>query len=371
MKLSLDQVRSWRVRRQFLDRPAEATAERIVERLCGVQAQVASAADLAVAVRRPSPGPGEAGPALDRRRLIKVWAMRGTLHLLPAGDAAAYLSLMAAARTWEKGAWQKTFATTGQIAAIAEAAREALHGRVLTRAELTARILEHTRDESLAELLGSGWGAVLKPLAWQGYLCHGPGDGNRVTFTSPATWLDGWTGLPEPDEAAGRVIPAYLGAYGPATMDTFDQWLIRGASKKASLRKWFAALTRSGELTEVTVDGRAAYARTADLDDIAAAEPLPGVRLLPAFDQFVLGPGTKNEEIIAAGRRDMISKAAGWISPVVVREGRVAGTWETGDEGFTVTLFPEAGAIPDADLSAEITRLAGITGGRPDLTVRR
>ncbi len=366
MELSLDQVRSWRVRRQLLDRPEGASAARIVGRLCGVQAQVASAAEQAIAVRRPSPVTGEAAKALESRELVKVWAMRGTLHLLPAGDAADYLSLMAAARTWEKGSWQKTFATAGQLAAITEAAREALHGTVLTREELAARIVRHTGDDSPAELLGSGWGAVLKPLAWQGYLCHGPGDGTRVTFTSPETWLDGWTGLPDPDEAAERVIPAYLGTYGPATMDTFDQWLIRGASRKASLRRWFG----SGTLTEVTVDGRAAYARTADLDDLAAAEPLPGVRLLPAFDQFVLGPGTRNEEIIAPHRRALISRAAGWIAPVVVSNGQVAGTWESGDDGFTVTLFPEAGAVSRHDLATETDRMAAIVGVRSDLTIR-
>ncbi|MCY1136586.1 winged helix DNA-binding domain-containing protein [Actinoplanes sp. Pm04-4] len=367
MKLSLDQVLSWRMRRQFLDRPKGVSTEQIVERLVGVQAQVASAAEQAVGVRHPASA--ATGEALRNRKLIRVWAMRGTLHLLTPDDAAAGLSLIAAARTWEKGAWQKTFATAAQVAEIADAAREVLHGEVLTREQLAARILERTRDDSLAELLGSGWGAVLKPLAWQGLLCHGPSEGNKITFTSPATWIDGWNGLPEPDEAAQRVIPAYLGAYGPATSDTFDQWLIRGASKKAALRKWFASLTDAGVLTEVTVDGRAAYARTKDLDDLAATEPFTGVRLLPAFDQFVLGPGTKNEEIIAPERRPLISKAAGWISPVVVSGGRVAGTWEAGDNGFSVTLFPEAGAVLRKDLKAEAGRMAKLAGIRPDLTV--
>ncbi|GAB2607985.1 hypothetical protein Aab01nite_61660 [Paractinoplanes abujensis] len=353
---------AWRMRRQFLDRPEGASAERIVGRLCGVQAQVAASAEQAVAARRPAAAEGEAARALEQRKLIKVWAMRGTLHLLTPDDAAACLSLLAAARTWEKGAWQKTFATVAQMDAIAEAVREVLHDAVLTREQLAARILERTRDDSPAELLGSGWGAVLKPLAWQGLLCNGPSDGTRVTFTSPATWLDGWTGLPDPETAAARVIPAYLGAYGPATMDTFDQWLIRGASRKASLRRWFAALTDAGELSEVIVDGRQAFARTADVAGIAAAEHFPGVRLLPAFDQFVLGPGTRNEEIIAAHRRPLISKAAGWISPVVVSGGRVAGTWESGDDGITVTLFPEAGPVSHEDLTAEAGRLTKTTG---------
>jgi len=356
-ELTWDRVRSWRMRRQFLDRPAGIGTEQIVERLCGIQAQVASAADHAIAVRRPEHVRGAGAAALESRRLIKVWAMRGTLHLLTVGQAADFLSLLGAARTWEKGSWQRTYATAGQVEEIAGAAREALDGTVLTREQLAAEIVRRTGDASLAELLGSGWGAILKPLAWQGLLCNGPGEGNRVTFTSPRTWVDGWTGLPEPDEAALRAVPAYLGAYGPATMDAFDQWLLRGATRRATLRGWFTSLVASGEITAVTVEGVPAYARSADVDDIGTAEPMPDVRLLPAFDQFVLGPGTKDEQIIAPHRRAEISRAAGWISPVVVAGGRVAGVWERGGTGVTVTLFPEAGEVPATELAAEVARI--------------
>lgn len=360
-ELTWDRVRSWRMRRQFLDRPDGVDAEQIVERLCGVQAQVASAADHAIAVRRPEHATGAAATGLESRRLIKVWAMRGTLHLLTVGQAADFLSLLGAARIWEKGAWQRTYATAKQVEEIAAAIREVLHGAVLTREELAAAIVRRTGDDSLAGLLGSGWGAILKPLAWQGLLCNGPGDGNRVTFTSPETWAGGWAGgwagLPDPDEAAMRAVPAYLGAYGPATMDAFDQWLLRGATRRATLKGWFASLAAAGEITAVTVEGLPAYARSADVEDIGTAEPMLDVRLLPAFDQFVLGPGTKDEQIIAPHRRAEVSRAAGWISPVVVSGGRVAGVWERGDGGVRVTLFPEAGEVPAAELAAEIARI--------------
>ncbi|WP_433788836.1 winged helix DNA-binding domain-containing protein [Actinoplanes sp. CA-252034] len=369
MEFSLEQVLAWRMERQFLAAVAAESAVAVVGRLCGVQAQVASAAEHAVAVRLAAPATGAVEAALERRELIKVWAMRGTLHLLTVTDAASCLSLMADARTWEKGAWQRTFATTGQIDAIADAVREILPGRALTREQLAAEILQTTRDDSLGELLGSGWGTVLKPLAWQGLVCHGPTDGNRVTFTSPATWADGWTGLPAPDPAAARIIPAYLGAFGPATMEAFDQWLIRGASRRASLRRWFADLSRSGDITEVSVDGQAAFARTADLDDIAAAVPVPGTRLLPAFDQFVLGPGTRDERLIAPHRRALISRTGGWISPVVVDRGRIAGTWEPTGDGLTVSLFAEAEPVPHDSLAGEANRIAKITGGSATLRV--
>jgi hypothetical protein len=71
----------------------------VVRRLCGVQAQVASAAALAVAVRQAKPHTTALSRAVSRRSLVRTWAMRGTLHVLAADEAASYLSLLASART--------------------------------------------------------------------------------------------------------------------------------------------------------------------------------------------------------------------------------------------------------------------------------
>ncbi|WP_052230043.1 crosslink repair DNA glycosylase YcaQ family protein [Streptomyces sp. CT34] len=81
--------------------------------------------------------------ALAARALVKTWAMRGTLHLLPAGGTAAYLSLLGAARTREKPSWQRAFGVAPQqMEMLGEAVDELLDGRLLTRQELTAALLE-------------------------------------------------------------------------------------------------------------------------------------------------------------------------------------------------------------------------------------
>lgn len=38
------------------------------------------------------------------------------------------------------------------------------------------------------------------------------------------------------------MIRGYLGAFGPATPESFDQWLLRGATPRARLRQWFTGL---------------------------------------------------------------------------------------------------------------------------------
>jgi hypothetical protein len=110
-------------------------------------------------------------------------------------------------------------------------------------------------------------------------------------------------------------------------------------------------------LVAVEVDGEPAFLLAEDVDDLGATSPTQAVRLLPGFDQYVLGPGTKAEEIIAPSRRAEVSRTAGWISPVVVAGGRVAGTWKVDGRTVQVRLFEEAGPIPGPALDAEVARI--------------
>jgi hypothetical protein len=108
VKVSWRQALAFRMRRHMLDPVGKLSVPRVVGRLCGVQAQVASSAELAVRVRREASRPGEVVRALSQGRLVKTWAMRGALHLLTPEEAGAFLALMAAGRSWERPAGSGT-----------------------------------------------------------------------------------------------------------------------------------------------------------------------------------------------------------------------------------------------------------------------
>jgi hypothetical protein len=359
LNVSWRRALAWRMRRQLLDPVGELPVPGVVRRLCGVQAQVASFAELAVRVRRETSRPGEVGRALSEGRLIKTWAMRGTLHLLTPEEGGAFLSLMAAGRSWEQPSWQRYFGMTAKRwEVLRPAVREALDGTVLTREELVAAVIARRGLGHVGEALRSGWGTLLKPLAWQGDLCFGPSRANRVTFMRPADASSRWAGIPDPDEAAPVAIVAYLGAYGPATVDNFGNWLSRGRISARQLRTWFGAL--GDRLAEVHVDGERSYVLTEDLDELASARATAALRLLPGFDQYVLGPGTDDGHVVPAARRAAVSRQSGWIAPVVVAGGVVCGTWELDADLVRVAWFREAGKLPRNALEAEVARLASL-----------
>lgn len=355
------QALAWRMRRQLLDPISGLPVTAVVDRLCGVQAQVASSAELAVRVRRTTSKPGEVAAALADGRLIKTWAMRGTLHLVTPEHGGAFLALMAAGRPWARPSWQRYFGLTPAVLEeLRDAAAEALDGRTLTREELIEAVTARRSLAPIADGLRSGWGTLLKPLAWQGDLCFGPSRGTRVTFMRPKDASTRWAGLPEPEAAATTAIAAYLGAYGPASAEAFSGWLSRGWFGKRQLHAWFRAL--GDRLAEIDVEGNRLYLLAEHLDDLLATSPTKAVRLLPGFDQYVLGPGTDDGHVLATARRSAVSRQSGWIAPVVVARGAVAGTWELDGDLVQVAWFHEAGRPPRKALGGEVARLSTIFG---------
>ena len=369
-EISWQQALAWRMRRHLLDPIGRRPVADVVDRLCGVQTQVASSAELAIRVRREESRPGEVDRALRAGRLVKTWAMRGTLHLLTPEKAGAFLSLMAAGRSWERPSWQRYFGMTPkQVETLRGAVRVALEGGPLTRGELVDAIIATRGLRHVGEELRSGWGTLLKPLAWQGDLCFGPSRGSRVTFMRPEDASSRWRGLPDPDEAAASAIVAYFRCYGPATIEAFGSWLAGGYFGKRQLRAWFGALGE--QLVEVDVDGERLHVLAEDLDELESVTPSKAVRLLPGFDQYVLGPGTGDGRVVPTSRRAAVSRQSGWISPVVVVGGGVHGTWELDGDLVRVAWFREAGRPPRTALRAEVARLSSILDRdlRSDVTI--
>ena len=370
LKVTWRQALAWRMKRQLLEPIGSGSVADVVRQLGAVQAQVASSAELAIRLRRRTSGAGEVAAALERGDLLKTWVMRGALHLITPTEGAAFLSLMAAGRSWERQSWQRYFGlTTAKMARFRETVREAMDGTALSREDIVAAVAADPALASLADGLRSGWGTLLKPLAWQGDLCFGPSQGNRVTFMRPDDASPNWAGLPDPEEATPTVVAAYLRAYGPAAPDAFGRWLSGGWFPRRRLQAAFAEM--GDRIAELEVDGDPAFILAEDLDDLAATRPTLAVRLLGGFDQYVLGPTTEDGHVTSAARRWEVSRQSGWIAPVVVHSGSVSGTWKLDGDRVVVEWFVESGRVARGGLEREVSRLGSILDCDLGLEVER
>jgi hypothetical protein len=366
------QVMTWRAARHHLDEraPAKAMLD-VVARIAGLHAQVMSSAELTLAARVEGLGPEDLGRALwSERSLVKTWAMRGTLHLLPASEFPLWQAALSTRRGWEAGAWQRAFATRDELERINQAVAEALDGRLLTRQELAAEVARRTGSERLGDKLRESWGALLKPAAALGLLCFAPSQGQQVRFTRPDAWLDGWAEH-HPDQAMAEVTRRFLATSGPVTGEDFTRWW--GIPSPAQGRKLLERL--GDEVAKVEVEGTAAYALTADLPGLAEAGRRGSrvVRLLPAFDQYVITATRQAERLMPGPFKDRVYRPQGWLSPVLLVGGRMDGTWRQERRGrrLLVTIEPFAGPMPAwarRAAEAEAERLAALGGGELELS---
>jgi hypothetical protein len=92
-----------------------------------------------------------------------------------------------------------------------------------------------------------------------------------------------------------------------------------------------------------------------DVDRVTSATPSEAVRFLPGHDQWVVGPGTKDEHVTPPSRRDLMTRKA---NPVIVG-GVVCGTWARKGDDLTVTWL-DARPRPTAAVAREAERLAGL-----------
>ena len=350
--MTIEQVRAFRLARQRLDRRAPAGSMLAVVRgLCGVHAQLASSAELALWARVDGLEREEVRAALeDDRTLVKTWAMRGTLHLVTPDDLALIVAVLGP--RWDKpgGAWLRGHGVPEEhFEAIVRLVPRAVDARPRTREELADRLADVGGPE-LRERLLSGWGALLKPSAHRGDLCFGPNRGRNVTFVRPDRWL-GKLPRPDPDEAAGALVRRFLAAYGPATAAEFGRWIgIAGAQPKRML----AAL--GDELAEVEVDGRAAVILAEDVEALRAAGAPSGARLLPAFDPLVVGTRPRSD-LVAQSHEPRIYRAQGWISPVVLVDGAAAGVWKHQRGRVELDLFGRISRAARRAIDEEAERL--------------
>jgi hypothetical protein len=335
-ELSWAQVHAFRLERHhLLARAPKKDLSRVVGDIGGVQAQVMSAAELQAGVRVECRVEDVRDALWKRKTLVKTWLMRGTLHIVPSKDLPLFTAALSAYGMRNTNAWLKWMQITGpELTDLIDAIGGALDGQALTREELIAKVGKG-RSERVQAALKSGWGGVLKPVARRGLLCFGPSRGQSVTFVRPEKWLGAWREI-DPDAALTELARRYLRAYGPATKNDFTRWW--GAWPGVGNRAW-AGL--AGDVELVSIDGQRAHMLASDVERIKKQPSGGSVQLLPPFDPYVMGHSSRNH-IVESANESKVSRVAGWISAVVLVDGRVAATWthETAKETLRIAVAP-------------------------------
>ncbi len=342
----------------------------------GAQAQVVQAAQLSLRARTSLSGVEAVEKALWRAKtIVRAWAMRRTMFLLPAGEFSVFVRGTAKRPEYNYLYALKRVASKGELDRLMERIFEVMT-EPRTRSEI-ARSLK-SMGYKIRSRAGGGWGStrsvpwvevgtsslpvgfLIHTMAARYAVCSGPNAGNEATYVRADRWLPNWKDVSQ-QEAEEELLVRYLRAFGPATIADYAIWI--GLYIRDAKTIWARVVDR---LTPVDLDGQNAWALASDLPDLERARlDRTTVRLLPFFDSFILGHKS-HRNIVDGANHARVYRQQGWVSPVVLVGGRALGVWSHTRKGETleVRVAPFSGFSRGVSLQVkrEANELAGFLG---------
>jgi hypothetical protein len=295
-------------------------AQRLVEpavdlrEVVALQAQDVGAAEIAARNR---------GLELDG---VRTWAMRGTLHLLHPEDVGWIVALLGPVFIATGKRRRDQLGLDDELCARAlDALREVLT-TPMDRAPLVSALAEvgivlDPKSQAPAHLLAFA--------AYSGVIWRGLDDTYRLAT---------WTGTPE--HGVAELFRRYLNAYEPATLHDFVAW------SGLPVRRVKAEVELEG-LVDTGFGWVSAGTRP--------VEPSRTIRLLGHFDTYLLGYRDRSLAL-PAEFAPKIQTGGGFLTPHVVLDGRVVGTWRNVRGEVLVAPFVEEEGAELRRLACEDTR---------------
>lgn len=352
------QVAAFRLQRHHLLARQSSDLVTICRDVSGVQAQVMGSARLAFWARTDRIRREDIDAAVSKQRvLVKTSAMRQTLHLLPSAEYQIYVTALRQSRMRAlMNIMARIDVGQKEMQAMTTVLMKNLGDEPVPQRELAEQVkpLISRKLQASLKLFWNNW-PIFRPAITEGLVCYGPQQGNEATLVRVDRWLPRQKPVQE-DEAKRILLHSYLGAYGPATLRDFSKW--SGIPMKEAKPIWESV---QEEMIEVVVEGRGNFILREHVAELEASR-LKGrvVCLLPSFDPYLLAHAS-TDHLVRPGHYKRVYRNQGWISPVVLVDGRVAGIWLREGQGrraqITWELFEKLPKAVLIAIEAESERL--------------
>jgi hypothetical protein len=225
----------------------------------------------------------------------------------------------------------------------------------LIRSEIAERLRRQgirTEGQAIAHLV---WLA-----AAQGVICYGPDRDGELCLVLVRDWLGDQKPM-ERESGLAELAVRYLTAHAPATPADMAFW--SGLRLTDAKHAWTAIQDR---LVAVDTDRGTRWA----LRSHEVPAPRGLVRLLPAFDEYLLG--WREREIVASAENwSRVNRGGGWLHPVVLHDGRIAATWRMERSSKTLSIeikpFDRLPPLVTCNVATEAAGIATFLGSSANL----
>lgn len=331
--MTLEEIAKSRLYSQHIAQNDFDSAKEVVKHMVAMQAQDYPGALWSIALRTKHLDQSDIEKAIVDREIVRTWPMRGTLHFMAAEDVRWMVKLLAPRATAAAASRRKALElddnTVEKARSVIIAALKG--GNCLTRNRICGILDEHGISTE-----GQRGIHLLRLFSEMGLLCFGPHEGKQPTFVL----LDEW--VPETpektlEEALQELAYRYFVGHGPASLKDFAGWahLTIGNAKKG-------IELADKKLESATVDGVQYWFS----QEIGQQDNI--VRLLPGFDEFVLGYKDRSASMTPEVFQTIVPGGNGMFLPTLVINGKVVATWKKIERvrGIVIIVTPLA-VIPD------------------------
>lgn len=321
--LSIRELNRATLTRQFLIERESRPVPTVIERLVGMQAQLASAPFVGLWTRLPDFARDDLAKLIENRTIIKATLMRATLHLFSAED---YLRLHGAVQPALDAA-QTSIAKRRDgdvnVDKVLEMAEAYIGEKPRTFADISAYFTEQMPQFDI--------GAIRYTIRTQLPLVQVPVSGGWSYPGNPQfTLAKSWLSKPVPTENNFKTLVfRYLAAFGPATVTDLQKW--SGISKLKA-----AVDTLKSELVIYRDETKRELFDLPNMTIPDADMPVP-VRFLPEFDNLLLAHD-KRTRIIADQHKSKVYLPGLRVAATILIDGFVGGVWRVSVKKKVATL---------------------------------
>ena len=364
--LTVEQVRRLRARQQLLAGECHATsAAETVSALFALQAQEWPSAQLAIHARCPGVSQADVLQAREvERAFVLTWTLRGTLHLVPAADLRWLLELCAPAAISGSNSRYKQL---GLTEAARERGLEAIQAVLSREGALIRSQLAQALEGFDIPVAGQAIHHLVRYAALRGLVCFGPEVDGDLSYVLLDEWLPATVEASRPADPLGELARRYFEAYAPANMADFGRW--SGMGKAQVRRAWDAV---AGDCVPVNIPGGQALLLPEQLDALEVAPDEPVARLLPRYDNYLLGYASR-AFMVADAHAKQVHPGGGLIRACVLIDGEARASWklEKRRAGIRVVVSPyeTLSAVEAAQLEVKVAALGGFFNTSVELQI--
>lgn len=306
------------------------TPEEAVRNLGAVQAQDYHQAVWGIGLRTQSAKISDVEQALNDRKIVLTWPMRGTIFFVPPEDAKWMVKLTESRfQTNDKKKQAELELDEGTLYRCRTIIGDALSGCTPVS---RPRLMELLEEAGIRTKNGRGY-YILGYLGRTGMICFGPHEGKQQSFVLLDEWVPNSRELTL-EESLAELALRYFTGHGPATIQDFAWWV---GLTLTEAKRGFEAIKLNLRLD--FVNGTEYW--SSDTTPAVSAHT-DSVVLLPGFDEYYLGYKDRSAIIETEHDAKIAPHRNGVFQPMMVAGGEVVGIWkrEIKRSGIEITLCP-------------------------------